>query len=183
MAYHGVLIPEAIKAMNVDALNRSVVYPSGTLDNGQIVVLASKSTTAGESEVWTATVPATGTLTQLWMIYSGDEIGVTNAQYKGLDPDPRNFVTAAGKVVSAYKPQVGDIVLMTAECLAGTKSSNTFINATDSTGGLNLLWGASQTASVLSYKLLSDVKYINIPSGAIGDNQRVTAYEFECVGI
>lgn len=183
MAYHGVLIPEAIAAKDIDALNRSAVLPGGTLDNGQVVALLTKSTTAGESEVWTATVPATGSLTFLWMVYSGDELVVTNSQYKGLDPDPRNFFTPATKVVSVYKPQVGDIVLMTAECLAGTKSSNTFINATNSTGGLNLYWGATQTSSVLSYKLLDDTKYINIPSGSIGDTQRVTAYEFQCVGI
>jgi len=157
MAYHGVLIPEAIAAMNIDALNRSAVLSSGTLDNGQIVALLTKSATAGESEVWTATVPATGSLTSLWMVYSGDEI--------------------------VDKPQVGDIILMNAECLAGTKSSNTFVNATNSTGGLNLYWGATQTSSVLSYKLLDDTKYFNIPSGTIGDTQRVAAYEFQCVGI
>jgi hypothetical protein len=182
MAYHGVLIPEAIAAMNIDALNRSAIYSSGTLDNGQIVALLTKSTTAGESEVWTATVPATGSLTSLWMVYSGDEVVVTDSKYKGLDPDPRNFFTPAGKVVSVYKPQVGDIVLMNAECLAGSKSSNTFINATNSTGGLNLLWGSTKTSSVLSYKLLDDTKYISLATGAI-DSQRVTMYEFQCVGI
>lgn len=181
MAYHGVLVPEAIASMNIDSLNRSVIYAGGTLDNGQVVVLGSKSTTAGENEVWTATVPATGTLTSLWMVYSGDEIVLTDARYKGLDPDPRNFFTAAGKVVSAFKPQVGDIILATAECFAGTKSTNTFVNATDSTGGLNLYWGATQTASVLSFKLVA-TKYISLATGAI-DTQRVVAYEMECVGI
>ena len=180
---HSILIPESIGAMNVDSLNRSAIYSGGTLDNGNVVALLTKSTTSGESEVWTATVPATSSLANLWMVYSGDEIVITNAQYKGLDPDPRNFFTPAGKVVSVFKPQVGDIILLTADTLAGTKSSNTFINATNSTGGLKLVWGATQTASVLSYQLLDDAKYVNIPDGTIGSTGRVTAYQFTCVGI
>jgi hypothetical protein len=183
MTTHAVLIPQSLFATNVDSLNRSAIYPGGTLDNGFIVALLSKSTTAGESEVWTATVPATGSLTQLWMVYSGDEIPTTDSKYKGLDPDPRSFFIAANKVVSVYKPQVGDIVRLTAEAVAGTKGSNTFINATDTTGGLQLYWGATKTSSVLSYQLLNDSQYINIPSGAIGDTQRITAYEFQCVGV
>jgi hypothetical protein len=118
------------------------------------------------------------------MIYSGDEIVVTAAKYKGLDPDPRNFFTAASAVVSAYKPALGDIILMTTDSLAGAYSVGvtTHINATDSTGGYQLEWGNSQTASVLSYKLLLPVKYISIADGSIG-TQRVNAYEFECVGL
>lgn len=185
MAYHGVLIPEAIAATNVDSFNRSAIHASA-LDNGMIVKLTTKSATAGESEVFTAVTPSTSDgLTNLWMVYSGDEIAITDARYKGLDPDPRNFFTPASKVVSVYKPQLGDIILMTAECLAGSYvasgSPTTHINATNSSGGLNLLWGTSQTGSVLSYKLLG-VKYISLATGAI-DTQRVTAYEFECVGL
>jgi hypothetical protein len=180
MAYHGVLIPEAIVAMNIDSLNRSVICASA-LDNGMVVALADKSATAGENEVWTATVPATGTLTSLWMIYSGDEIVLTDSRYKGLDPDVRNFFTPASKVVSVFKPQVGDIILCTAECFAGSKAANTFVNATDTTGGLNLEWGATQTASVLSFHLIA-TKYISLATGAI-DTQRITAYEMECVGL
>jgi hypothetical protein len=181
---HGILIPEAIAATNVDSLNRSVIYASGTLDNGMVVSLSSgKSATSGEGEVWTATVPATGTLADLWMVYSGDEVVLTDSRYKGLDPDPRNFFTAAGKVVSAFKPQVGDIILATADCFLGTMGANTFVNATDTSGGLNLYWGATKTASVLSFKLTRAAAiYISIGTGAI-DTQRIAAYEFECVGI
>lgn len=183
MAYHGILVPEAIAAAQVDAWNRSVISASA-LDNGNVVVLAAKSSTSGEGEVWTATEPSTSAgLTGLWMVYSGEEIPVTDSRYKGLDPDPRNFWTPAGKVVSAYKPQLGDIILVNAEALTGTYIANTttHVNATNSTGGYKLLWGNSQTASVLSYKLLG-VKYFSLATGAI-DTQRITAYEFECVGL
>lgn len=177
---HNVLIPNAIAAQNVDAWNRSLVSASA-IDNGNIVILSGLSATAGEGEVWTAIVPSTGNgLTGVWMAFE-PEVVVTNAQYKGLDPDPRNFFNAIGKVFSAFKPQIGDIVTMTADGLAGTKSTNAYVNATDTTGGFKPVWGASQTSSVFSMHLL-ETTYISIGSGAI-DNQRVTAYRFEVIGL
>lgn len=180
MAYHGVLIPKAIMAKDVDSLNRSVV-DAADIDNGHIMVMGARSTTAGLSEVFEVSQPATGSLTGLWMAYSGDEIVLTASKYKGLDPDPRNFFNKAGDVFSAYKPQLGDIIMVTAEALAGTYigGTTTHVNATD--GSWALTWGNSQTASVLSYKLLA-VKYISLATGGI-DSQRVTAYELECVGL
>lgn len=183
MAYHGVLIPEAVAASNIDSYNRSAVCAS-VLDNGMVVKLTTRSTTAGEGEVFTAVVPSTANgLTNLWMVYSGDEIPLTDSRYKGLDPDPRNFFTPAGKTVSVFKPALGDIILVNAEALAGTFILGTtlYVNATDTTGGFNLLWGNTQTASVLSYKLVN-VKYMSLATGAI-DTQRITAYELECVGL
>jgi hypothetical protein len=177
---HGILIPEAIAATNIDSLNRSTVAYAA-LDNGNVVVLTTKDTT--NVEAFTSIVPSTSNgLTGLWMVYSGDEVVLTDSRYKGIDPDPRNFVNASGAVVSVYKPQLGDIIMVTTDSLSGAYSAGvtTHINATNS-GGKQLVWGNSQTASVLSYKLLG-VKYISLGTGAI-DDQRVTAYEFECVGL
>jgi hypothetical protein len=119
MAY-GVL-NRSIAALNIDAWNRHAVSASA-VENGSIVVLASKSATAGEGEVWTATEPATGALTQLWMAFE-PEIPLTAAKYKGLDVDPRNFRNEAGDIFSVYKPAVGDVVTMSADCLLGTYSA------------------------------------------------------------
>jgi hypothetical protein len=177
---HNVLVQNAVAAQNVDAWNRSAVAVSA-VDNGNIVILSGISATAGESEVFSAIVPSTGNgLTGVWMV-AEPEVVITNAQYKGLDPDPRNFFVAAGTKFTIFKPQLGDIVTMTADGLAGTKSTNTFVNATDTTGGFKPVWGASQTGSVFSMKLL-ETTYLSIGSGAI-DNQRVTAYRFEVVGL
>ena len=179
---HGILIPSAIAAKNVDSFNRSAVC-AADLDQGNAVILATKSTTAGEAEVWTATVPNSGTaLTGLWMVYSGDEVVLTDARYKGIDPDPRNFYNLATKTLSVFKPQLGDIIVATADCFYGTKASvsYTHVNASNS-GGYELEWGTSQTGSVLSFKYLATT-YIPIGSGAI-DNQRVVAFEMECVGL
>ena len=178
MAY-SVLIKNSVAAQNVDAWNRSAVSASA-LENGFIVKLGALSTTSGEGEVFVAAVPATGSLTDLWMVYQPENVA-TGDKYKNLDPDPRNFINAIGDIVSVYKPQLGDIITMTADGFLGTKGSNGFVNATDTTGGLSLYWGASKTSSVLSYALLATT-YISIPDGSIG-TQRVTAYKLECVGL
>lgn len=180
---HGVLIPNAIAAMNIDAYNRFAICATA-LDNGNVVKLTTRSTTAGEGEVFTAVEPSSGNgLTDLWMVYNGDEIVVTNAQYKGIDPDVRNFFAAANKVVSVYKPQLGDIITLTTDALYGSYvasgSPTTHINATNSTGGFELAWATTVGTSVLSYKLIG-VTYISLATGGI-DTQRVAAYQFECV--
>jgi hypothetical protein len=183
MANHSVLVPNAIAALNVSSKNRSAVY-SADIDNGNLVVLSAKSTTAGEGEVWTALIPSTSNgLTGLWMVYEPEVVTTLSgsSEYKGLDPNPQNFYTIAGKVFSVFQPALGDLVTITAEGLAGTQSTNTFVNATDSTGGLKPVWGATQTASVFSMKLRGTT-YISIADGSIG-NQRVTALQFEVVGL
>ncbi len=182
MTYHGVLIPEAIAAMNVDSYNRHVI-DTGTsaspVDNGWVFFMDSKHTSGSLTEVWELGQPITGSLSGLWMAYSGDEIVLTDARYKGLDPDPRNFYNEANKVFSAFKPQVGDIILVTGEALGGSyvAGGTTHVNAT--TGTFKLTFGTSQTAGVTSFEVLG-AKYISLATGAI-DNQRVTAYELECV--
>lgn len=187
MAYHGVLIPNQIAAMNIDSYNRSVISANATpddLDNGSVVVLSGKSSTSGEGEVWNALLPSTGNgLTGLWMIYSSDEIVLTDARYKGLDPDPRNFYNAAGKVVSAFKPALGDIITLTANAISTNtaKGANTFIVAVNSTGGYKLEWNSTAGSGITAFKLLNTT-YISLATGAI-DNQRVDAYQFECVAL
>lgn len=181
MANHGVLIPAAVAATNVDSFNRSVVDSSSApsdIDNGFVFDLSGKSTASGESEVFSlAQATTASTLDGMWMAYSGDEIVLTDARYKGLDPDPRHFFNAAGKVFSAYKPQVGDIIQLTAEALdTGAGAESAF--AVAAAGSWKLAWAASVGAG-LSYKYLR-TSFISLGTGAI-DTQRVAAYEFECV--
>jgi hypothetical protein len=178
MAYHSVLIPSAIAAMNIDSLNRSVISAS-PIDNGNIFAMGAEYTSGSLTEVFPVTQPSAGSATGAWMAYSGDEITVTNAQYKGLDPDPRNFFNAAGKVFSAFKPQVGDIIVLTAEAFSNTFSSHTY--AAPILTSYKLQWESAAAASGLCYKYIG-ATYISLATGAI-DNQRVTAYKLECVSI
>lgn len=177
---YGVMIPTAIAAKDVDAWNRSAVSASA-VENGNIVMLTGKSATAGQEEVFTAVVPSTANgLTGVWMV--GDpEVVITASKYKGLDVDPRNFNVAATKVFSVFKPQLGDMVMLSADNFSAAFSSNTHGNATDTTGALKLVWGNSQTGSVFSVKYLATT-YLSIGTGAI-DSQRVTMYLCEVVGL
>jgi hypothetical protein len=174
---HGILIPVAVAAMNVDSYNRSVVE-AADVDNGSIVVMGTKSTTAGLAEVFEVAQPATSTLAgPMWMAYSGDEIAVTDSKYKGLDPDPRNFFNASGKVFSAFKPVLGDIILLSVDGIASAiAGGDTHVVAIDGSYKMDF---HTAVISGLSWKILRTT-YISIATGAI-DTQRVVAYELECV--
>ena len=179
MSYN-ILIQNAVQAMNIDALNRSAICTTANIDNGNVFYLATKSATAGEGEVWTATQPATasglklsfalvGTTyisiadgsigtqrvtayelecvdnsSNLWMAYSPEIVTVVSGtkKYRGLNPDPREFTNLEDEVFTAFKPQVGDIVTMTADGIGSTAiGSNTFVVA--KTGQYKLDFAAS----------------------------------------
>jgi hypothetical protein len=180
MAY-AVLIPEAIAAMNIDSYVRSVIDTAGSaIDNGNVFVIDTKHTTGSLTEVWEIKQPTAGSPTNAWMAYSGDEVVLTASKYKGLDPDPRNFTNAAGYVFSAFKPQVGDIVLLTADAFSNSFSAHTYAHAV--ADSFKLYWdGNDGGLSGLTFKYLA-TKYISLATGAI-NNQRVTAYELECVAV
>jgi len=177
---HNILIQRVVGAKNVSVWNRSAVHATEAFDNGNVLSLGALSTTDGEGEVFQAAVPATATLAALWMVYT-PEIVVTvdgTKKFKGINVDPQDFEVPALTVMDVYKPQLGDIITMTADGLAGTKSTNTFVVATDASK--KLTW-ASAAISGLSYKLLS-TEYISLSNGSIG-TQRVVAYRFECAAV
>lgn len=179
MANHGLMVPSAIVAANIDAYVRHA-KGSVDLDNGNVVSLTALTGVAGEREVWTAAVPATGaTLTNLWMV-GEPEIVLTDSKYKNINPNVLDYFVASGKVFSAFKLQLGDIVVLNAEALGGTLGSNTFVVATNATA--KLTW-ASAAVSGVSLKLLA-TEYVSIPTvGTIGSEQRVTTYRFEVVAL
>jgi hypothetical protein len=73
--------------------------------------------------------------TGLWMAYSPEIVTVTSGtkKYRGINPDPRDFTNLAGEVFTAFKPQVGDIITITADGIGDTAiGSNTYAVAKDS---------------------------------------------------
>jgi hypothetical protein len=98
--------------------------------------------------------------------------------YRGLDTDPQNFNISACQVFDAFMPQVGDILVMTAECFSGAVSTNTYANSADNR--TDLVWGTDKAGSALSLKLL-DTTYVSKPGGTLGDTQRVTAYKLQVI--
>jgi len=181
---HAVLIPNAIAAMNIDSLNRSVIdygASASAIDNGNVFVIDSRHTSGSLTEVFEIKQPTAASGTNMWMAYASDEVVTTDSKYKGLDPDPRNFFNAANLVFAAYKPQVGDIITLTADAFANTFSSHTY--AAPIIDSFELNWESAQAASGLCYKYLATT-YISIHnSGSTIANQRVPAYMLECVQI
>lgn len=173
---HGVIVQNKVAALNIDAYNRSAWYTKD-LDNGNIFRLDSLASLSG-SEVWLVTAPSSdgSTLNNLWMAYSPEVTTLTSGtkQYRGLSPDPQDFVNSASLVFDAFKPQAGDIITLTGDCFTNAISTNTYANPANS-GSFTFTWGSSQTASALSLKLL-DVTYISKPDGTISTG-RVTAYK------
>jgi frataxin-like iron-binding protein CyaY len=178
MAY-GIAYGKAIQAQNIDALNRTAV---GTVDveNGSVFNLATQE---ANSERWNATIPTTGSLSNLWMAMTPEVVVVKTASgksYKGISPDPRDFINYIGDSIDAIKPMVDDIIHMSADAVAGTKAANTFVVATNN--AYKLTWAATAVAG-LSLKLVAQDDMV-IATGAIGLlANRVTAYKFEVEAI
>ena len=183
---HGILIPAAIAATNIDSFNRSAASASA-IDNGWVFQITSKMNSTASSgsgaELWNIDKPVTGSLTSLWMAYQGDEVVTTNSQYKGLDPDPRNFFTPAGYVLSLFRPHAGDLIELNADAISGSASTGNYVVAVNASA--SLVWSAtspmsgSLAPSAMTF-VLRQTKFVPFGTGAI-DTQRIVMYQLECL--
>ena len=173
---NGIIEKTAVAATDVNAYNRTVVS-AAAVENGSVMSVGAMSSTAGEDEVFVGTAPTTGDLSNLWMAAT-PEVVVTAAKYKGLDPDPRNFTNAIGDMIAAFRPVLGDLVEMSADAVAGTISTNTFVVATNAAS--KLTWAAA-AVSGLSLKLRKTTT-MSIGTGAIGSH-KILSYLFEVVAV
>lgn len=117
----GFIIESSIRATDVVALNRYAVSSTADFDGGNLVAL-SAPTTQGD-DVWTATVPAQAG--GLYVAYN-PSMHITvdgNGQYAGLSADPRDYTNVKGTVFTVFKPQVGDIFVISADCVDSTVSA------------------------------------------------------------
>ena len=171
---HAILIKNKTFSTNVDSLNRSV-KASYDIDNGNVFLLNAGVGTGTEREVFTCATPNSATPTDLWMACE-PEVVITNSQYKGLDPDPRNFYNVAGTVFTAFKPKKFDVITVTADAFTGSRTAQNYCDV--ASGSNKLAWASSSTAATM-FKLL-EVTTIALPAGSPG-NGRVTAYRLECI--
>jgi len=178
MANHGVLKLDMVMAKNVDSLNRSAFAGSATdIDNGYAFQLLTKgSGSSAEAWVVSAASSATG---DMWMACSPEIPDLVNGTkvYRGLSPDPRDFYNRGGYVFDAFKPQVGDIITLSADGISGSPSSGSYVNAVS--GSYILAWGAGIASTTLTLKLIKET-YISLATGAI-DDQRELAYQLEVI--
>lgn len=180
---HAVIELDAIAAKDVDSYNRSVKCATADLDSGNVFTLATKSSAAGESQVWLATAPATGALTNLWMAGETqyvDTVTSTGLTFRNIDANPLDAYFPQGTVFSAFKPQVGDLITMTQDALTGGAAiggANTYATAAN---GVFTLTPGTAAVEGLSLKLIATT-YISIGNGGLGSTQRQVAYQFEVV--
>ena len=173
---HGIAILNKVAASDISALNRVAVSASD-VDNGWVFELLTRSTTSGESEVWVATASA-GTLTNIWMAYSPEIVEVVSGsnKFKGIDSDPLNFYTIAGEMIDCFRPQVGDIITLTADSLSTASAVVESAYAVITSGQFKLYWSASPVSGLTLTYL--ETTYVSKPTGAISETQRVAAYKF-----
>lgn len=112
----GFIIESMIAATDVVAYNR-YAKSAVDIDGGNLVALTAP--TAQGDDVWTATKPATGGLNGLWIAYNPSfritEIG--DNEYAGLSADVRDYTNVAGRVFTVFKPQIGDIFVLSADAV------------------------------------------------------------------
>jgi len=173
MSDKAILILSSVAAKNVDAFNKSGKHATVAVENGNVVVIGDKSTTAGEKDVFVCTTPATATLATdiFYMVYEAP-VPVVSSKYKGITDDPREFSIPAGDIFNMYKPQVGDEIILSDDGIGGTQSTNTYIAPANAT--CELTWIGSLDTVSLGYKLEATT-FISV------GNERVTAYKFTCV--
>lgn len=169
-----VVILASVAAKNIDSLNKSGVYAGGALENGHVVAIGAKSTTDGQKDVYTVTLPEADTLNSadFFIVYEAP-VPVVGGKYKGITDDPREFEIPAGTVFNMFKPTKEDEIIISADGIGGTKVSNTTHVAPASNTG-KLTWTSS----------ISDVSLALVYEGdtfiSIG-NERVDAYRFRVV--
>lgn len=172
-----ILIPTLTAAKNIDSLNRSFIAEVD-LDNGSVFGKGDLSTDADKTQVYEVETPATGALTGLYMAFSPEDVVLTDDlgnQYKVGTLDPRAFTNKAGVVFSGFKPQAGDLVLMSADGISGDAAD--YAVAAD---GENKLAFADAAIEGLSFKVI-ETTYISVASASNIGTQRVPAYLLECV--
>ena len=117
------------------------------------------------------------------MAYSPEDTITTQGtkQYKGLTPDPQDFTNTGSLVFDAFRPQIGDILTMTADAFSAARSRNTY--ASSGSEGHTLFWNSSATTAAFACQLI-DVTYMSIGSGsALGQTQRITAYKMQVIAV
>ena len=171
-----VLIPSLVAAKNIDSLNQSFLDASNDYDNGMVL-----NAGAYDSASQTYTPDAISDLHNVFMAFSPEDTIITDSmgnEYKIGINDPRTFTNVKGKVFSAYRPQVGDKILISAEGIEGTADDFAVVAA-----GESKLQYASAAVSGVSYKVLDDSAYISIGGATNIGSQRVSAILLECVAI
>lgn len=115
----------AARSQNVDSLNRTAVSTT-TVYNGSLVTLAEMNTgaAAGMNYVFPATLTAAtdGNVANVWMVRAPE---VPMDVCGNLYDDPRAFSVEAGRPFDVIRPEVGDIVKLSAAAFGANTQPST----------------------------------------------------------
>lgn len=167
-----VVILASVAAKNIDSLNKSGVYAGGALENGRVVAIGEKSTTDGQKDVYTVTLPGTNLDSADFFIVYEAPVPVVGGKYKGITDDPREFEIPAGTVFNMFKPTKEDEIIISADGINGKRGSNTHAVPAGGTG--KLAWASDINGVSLALVYEGDT-FISI------GNERVAAYRFRVV--
>jgi len=171
-----VLVQTAVAAENVKTYNRSVTSSSAT-PNGTPLALTFPTTSG--SNVFTAGTPASP-FSNVWLAYSSEVNKLVVGQVWG-GQDPRNFTNAANVPFDAFKPQVGDIIQVTADFFESsydpaTVTTGTVVELTAT--GFQAKASATSGYAGISFKI-GRAEPITIASST-GYGENVDAWYLEC---
>ena len=180
MAY-GVLIESMIQAKNIDALNRSV-KANIDVDGGNLIALTAP--TEQGNDVWTASAPATGKLGNLWIAYNPcvKYTVVNGKKFAGLSADNRDYTNIKGEVFDAFKPVVGDEIVVTIDDVDATGASavaGDILESKDGQTKFTRVAGGTATTGSTAFQI-EWVGTVDFPKAGIGVD-KVKAFKAVCV--
>ena len=180
MAY-GVLIESMIQAKNIDALNRSV-KANIDVDGGNLIALTAP--TEQGNDVWTASAPATGKLGNLWIAYNPcvKYTVVNGKKFAGLSADNRDYTNIKGEVFDAFKPVVGDEIIVTIDDVDETGAQAVAGDILESKNGqtkFTRVAGGTATSGSTAFQI-EWVGTVDFPKANIGVD-KVKVFKAVCV--
>ena len=180
MAY-GVLIESMIQAKNIDALNRSVKAEID-VDGGNLIALTAP--TEQGNDVWTASAPATGKLGNLWIAYNPcvKYTVVNGKKFAGLSADNRDYTNIKGEVFDAFKPVVGDEIIVTIDDVDATGASavaGDILESKDGQTKFTRVAGGTATSGSTAFQI-EWVGTVDFPKAGIGID-KVKVFKAVCV--
>ena len=179
---NGVIVESRIQATNIDALNRTA-QATVNVAGGGLVSLA-ESETQG-NEVWTATAPTSETLGGLWIAYNPAEhlTVVGDKVFAGLSKDPRDYTNVANRPFDVFKPQVGDEIDITEDCVDSSVSSAVKGDILESKAGQTTFQRIAKATGATAGSTAFRIEYVGtlpFPQGGIGMEQ-VKMFRCVCV--
>lgn len=180
MAY-GVLIESMIQAKNIDALNRSVKAEID-VDGGNLIALTAP--TEQGNDVWVASTPTTGKLGNLWIAYNPcvKYTVVNGKKFAGLSADIRDYTNIKGEVFDAFKPVVGDEIIVTIDDIDATGASAVAGDILESKNGqtkFTRVAGGTATTGSTAFQI-EWVGTVDFPKANIGID-KVKVFKAVCV--